>query len=153
MKLKANVALICSLVLCVFYTDSFAQNNYNRRGGGGRGRTSSYGRMYDTNTVETLAGTVIMIERTTPTGGRYCGIHLTMRMKDEDISVHLGPAWFIDSLDFAIVQNDTIEVKGSRITYEGKPAMIAASIEKRGEKLTLRDEIGIPVWSGRRQRR
>jgi hypothetical protein len=39
---------------------------------------------------------------------------------------------------------------GSRITYEGKPAIIAAEVKKGDEVLRLRDEKGIPVWAGRR---
>jgi hypothetical protein len=109
--------------------------------------------MYNTNTVETVSGRIINVERTTPTRGRSCGIHINIKTKNEDISVHLGPAWFIDSLDFAIVQNDTIEIKGSRITFEGQPAIIAAIVQKEGKTLTLRDEIGIPVWRGWRRRR
>lgn len=153
MNLIANIVLICSLVLSVFNTESIAQNNYNRRGGGGKGRTASYNRMYNTNTVETLAGTIVLIERTAARAGSYCGIHLTVQSQDEEICVHLGPAWYFDSLDLTIVQNDTIEVTGSRITYEGSPAIIAASVEKAGQTVTLRDEIGVPVWSGWRRRK
>jgi hypothetical protein len=45
-----------------------------------------------------------------------------------------------------------VEVKGSRITFEGKPAIIAAEIKKGEETLKLRDENGFPVWSGWRSR-
>ncbi len=45
-----------------------------------------------------------------------------------------------------------IEVKGSRITFAGKPAIIAAEIKKGEQILTLRDKNGFPAWSGWRRR-
>lgn len=41
-----------------------------------------------------------------------------------------------------------MEVTGSRVTFDGKPAIIAAEVKKGGETLKLRDEKGRPVWSG-----
>ena len=46
---------------------------------------------------------------------------------------------------------DSVEIKGSRVTFEGKPAIIAAEVKKGGETLTLRDDAGLPVWSGWRR--
>jgi hypothetical protein len=45
-----------------------------------------------------------------------------------------------------------IEVKGSRVTFEGKPALIAAEVRKGDEVLKLRDEAGMPLWSGWRRK-
>jgi hypothetical protein len=39
-------------------------------------------------------------------------------------------------------------VKGSRITYEGRPAIIAAVVHKCEEMLVLRDADGTPMWAG-----
>jgi len=47
---------------------------------------------------------------------------------------------------------DKIEVKGSRISFENKPAIIAAEIKKSDEILTLRNESGFPAWSGWRHK-
>ena len=44
--------------------------------------------------------------------------------------------------------NDTIIVTGSRVTFDGKPAIIAAEVKKGNEILNLRDENGIPAWKG-----
>ena len=45
-----------------------------------------------------------------------------------------------------IETNDTITVTGSRVTIDGKPAIIAAQVKKENEVLKLRDENGIPAW-------
>jgi hypothetical protein len=66
----------------------------------------------------------------------------------ETISVHLGPGWYIENQDVKIEPHDRIEVKGSRITFEGKPAIIAAEVKKGDETLVLQDTSGFPVLSG-----
>jgi hypothetical protein len=43
-------------------------------------------------------------------------------------------------------------VRGSRVTFDGKPAIIAATVRKGDEELALRDAAGRPVWSGWRRR-
>lgn len=147
------MSLISTLIVILSCSDALAQKGINRKASGGWGRGSEYGRMYNTNTVETLTGTVTNVERITQTRRMNCGIHLFLKTSDEDICVHLGPAWFIDSLDIAFERDDTLKVTGSRITFEGKPAIIAASVDKEDQTFTLRDEIGIPFWSGARRRR
>ncbi|HEU4344281.1 MAG TPA: hypothetical protein VFU31_22205 [Candidatus Binatia bacterium] len=47
---------------------------------------------------------------------------------------------------------DRVEVKGARITFEGKPAIIASEVKKGDEVLRLRDDAGFPVWAGWRRR-
>jgi hypothetical protein len=45
-----------------------------------------------------------------------------------------------------------IEVRGSRVTFEGKPALIAAEVMKGDGTLRLRDQDGYPAWAGWRRR-
>jgi hypothetical protein len=51
-----------------------------------------------------------------------------------------------------IEAKDKVEVKGSKITFGGKPAIIAIEVKKGDEVLKLRDDAGFPVWSGWRRR-
>ena len=74
------------------------------------------------------------------------GVHLMLQTDKETIAVHLGPSWYIDKQTPKIETNDTITVTGSRVTVDGKPAIIAAQVKKGNEILKLRDENGIPVW-------
>jgi len=60
-------------------------------------------------------------------------------------------SWYIENRDIRIEPKDKIEVAGSRITYQGKPAIIAAKVKKGDEVLKLRDENGLPVWAGWRK--
>jgi hypothetical protein len=109
-------------------------------GGGGGG-------MYDPKTVETLSGEVTAVD-TIAHGGRSGGVHLTVKTDRETIGVHLGPAWYLDKHTPHIAKGDAIDVEGSRVTYDGKPAIIAREVKKGGETLTLRNTAGIPAWAG-----
>ena len=45
-----------------------------RHGSGGWGHGSQYGRMYDTNSVETISGEVVSVDTFTPMGGMSGGM-------------------------------------------------------------------------------
>ncbi len=130
----------------------FAQPPMTWRGSGGWGTAGQYYRMYDPATVETVSGEVLEVQQFMPRQGMRQGIHLLLKTNGETISVHLGPAWFLENQDVTIEPKDRIEVTGSRITFDGKPAIVAAEIKKGEETLILRDKSGFPVWSGWRRR-
>jgi hypothetical protein len=150
MKKIAPAVMILGVSMLLAATDAFAQG-FRWRGGGGWGAGGQYGRLYDTKTVETVSGEVTAVAEMTPFKDMGRGVHLMLKTDKETISVHLGPVWYIERQDTKIVAGDKIEVKGSRITYEGKPAIIAAEIHKGDEVLMLRDASGIPVWAGWRR--
>jgi DNA helicase TIP49 (TBP-interacting protein) len=112
---------------------------------------SQYQRMYNPATVETLSGMVEAVDKVTPMKGMQSGIHVMLKTDKETISVHLGPEWYVERLDTKIAKGDTIEVKGSRVTFGGKPAVIAAEVKKGDSVLVLRDSAGVPAWAGWRR--
>jgi len=147
---KLSILIVVS-ILSFIVSDSFAQRGMKWRGSGGWGMGSQYNRMYDPKTVGTISGEVISVDMITPMKGMSQGVHLTLKTYKEIISVHLGPWWYIENRDIRIEPKDKIEVAGSRITYQGKPAIIAAKVKKGDEVLKLRDENGLPVWAGWRK--
>lgn len=153
MRKTGFLTAIVFLIALFLVTDSFAQREVRWRGSSGWGPRSKYGRMYNPETVETISGEVERVDKITPMKGMYYGIHLILKAEKEEISIHLGPGWFIENQDIRIESKDKIEVKGSRITFQGKPAIIAAEVKKGEDILKLRDEKGFPVWSGWRRRR
>ncbi len=120
--------------------------------GGGWGPRVAYVRMFDPDSVTTVTGEVVSVDKFTPAKGMSYGMHVTLKTDKEALPVHLGPAWYIENQELQISPGDKIEVKGSRITFEGKPALIAAQVAKGDEVLTLRDDSGFPAWSGWRRR-
>jgi hypothetical protein len=152
MKTKAVISVSAVLLLLFVATLSFAQPWRGWRGSGGWGMGTNYQRMYNPATVETLSGTVVSVEKITPTRGMYYGIHLILKTDKETIAVHLGPAWYIERLDTKIEKGDHIQVSGSRVMLAGKPAIIAAEVGKGDAVLKLRDDNGFPLWAGWRRR-
>jgi hypothetical protein len=78
-------------------------------------------------------------------------VHILVKTDKETVDVHLGPGWYIDNQDVKIMAGDKVEVKGSRVIFQDKPAIIAAEVKKGDEVLKLRDESGFPVWAGWRR--
>lgn len=146
------VVLVLTVLGVLGAHDALAQRGSGQRGGGGWGPGTAYSRLYNPQTVETISGEVVSVARITPMKGMYSGVHLVVKTDRETISVHLGPGWYIDNQDVTILPKDRVEVRGSRITFEGKPAIIAATVKKGDEELTLRDASGFPIWSGWRRR-
>jgi hypothetical protein len=64
------------------------------------------------------------------------------------MAVAFGNEGIVDQVDNFRRRN----MKGSRITFGVKPAIIAAEVKKGDEVLKLRDDSGFPVWSGWRRR-
>jgi len=151
-KIAGILTVVISILVLLIATESFAQKGMGWKGSGGWGMGTAYGKMYNPKTVENVSGEVIRIDKITPIKSMSYGVHMTVKTDKETISVHMGPGWFIENQDIKIVPKDKVEVKGSRITFEGKPAIIAAEVKKGDEILKLRDENGFPSWSGWRRR-
>jgi hypothetical protein len=147
-----TLALTVGLALVVFSSLALAQGGPMPGGGGGWGPGGQYGRLYDPKTVETLTGEIEKVERITPINGMSAGIHLILKTEKESLSIHLGPEWYVSNQEVKLKSADKVEVKGSRVTINSKPAIIAAEVVIGDHVLKLRDANGVPLWSGWRRR-
>jgi hypothetical protein len=125
--------------------------------GQGMGRGSRTGRLYDPRTVETIRGEVLRIvvvpgQGTGPGASTSGGVHLTLKTEQGNVDVHLGPSWYLEKQSWKIAEKDQIEVRGSRVTIQGTPGVIAAEVKKGDQVLQLRDANGIPAWHGKGRR-
>lgn len=73
---------------------------------------------------------------------------MTVKTDKEKVTVHLGPAWYVDAHPPRLESGDEMEVEGSRVSIDGKPALVAREVRKGGEVLALRNDAGIPAWAG-----
>ena len=151
-KVKIGILVTALVSLLCVPTAAFAQGRMQWKGSGGWGPGSKHVRMYDPKTVETISGEVVSVEKIPATKGRGDGVHLTLKTDKETIPVHLGPGWYIEHQDTKIEPKDRVDVTGSRVLSEGKPAIIAAEVKKGNEILKLRDDNGFPFWAGWRRR-
>jgi hypothetical protein len=151
MKRYAMIGVAILSVLAFTVSLAAAGPGRGWRGSGGWGMGDGYQGMYNPATVETVTGTIESIDRTVPMKGMSRGVHLTLKTEKGPLSVHLGPGWYVERLDEKLAKGDAVQVKGSRVTFPGNPAIIAAEVKKGDAVLKLRDESGIPSWAGWRR--
>jgi hypothetical protein len=151
MRRKSIISVVVVVSVLFIASTALAGPWKGWRGSGGWGIGSQYQRMYNPATVETLSGTVESVDKINPMKGMHSGIHVMLKTDKETLSVHLGPEWFVERQDMKIEKGDKIEVKGSRVTFADKPAIIAADVKKGDSTLILRDSNGIPAWAGWRK--
>jgi hypothetical protein len=108
------------------------------------------GRVYDPDTVSTVRGTASAVTVVPGRGGRTGGTHVILESAERTVDVRLGPAWFLEREGVPIVKGDAIEVTGSVVGSDDDAFLIARELKKGGKVVTLRDENGVPLWSGGR---
>ena len=98
--------------------------------------------------VETLSGIVLAAPHPPAKGAMPERAQLTLKTEKEKLSVYLGPDWFMEKQGMKIASLDQIQVTGSRIMVQGKPALLAAEVRKGDQVLKIRNEQGQPLWRG-----
>jgi hypothetical protein len=151
MKRNAMIGMAALAVLAFTMSLAAADPGRGGRGSGDGGMGGGYRGMYNPATVETVTGTIESIDLSAPMKRMRRGTHLTLKTEKGPLSVRLGPEWYVERLDGKLAKGDLVEVKGSRVTFDGNPAIIAAEVKKGDAVLKLRDENGVPAWAGRRR--
>ena len=129
-----GVGLVLALVLGGV---AFAQG-----GPGGPGHQ----RKYDPRTVETITGEVTAVNNVpSPKSGTH-RVQLLVKTATEEIAVHVGPHWYVAKQGMHLAVKDRVEVRGSRVTLDGSPVIIAAELKQGNLVLKLRDDSGVPFW-------
>jgi DNA/RNA endonuclease YhcR with UshA esterase domain len=101
---------------------------------------------YDLSKQVTTRGTVQEVRNfQCPVSGTV-GTHITLKQDLGTIEVHLGPATFLKNYDIEIKKGDQVEVLGAKITFEGKPALIAKVVSEDKITYAFRDSSGKPLW-------
>lgn len=95
-----------------------------------------------------VLGEVLSIDKVAYGRGTYYGVRLLLSTEEGRMPVFLGPSWFVASQTMKITPHDRITVIGSRVSQDGKPALVAAEVKKGHERLRLRTPDGIPLWRG-----
>jgi len=146
MKLTFCAFMVVWLIGASSWTHASSWQNWH--GSRGWGLNAPYQKMYLAKNVVIVSGDVISVEKQVLMKGMCPGIILTLKTGSETLSVHLGPLWYIERLDYIISPGDKVEIKGARLSFNHKPAIIAAEVRLGNKVLILRDHMGIPVWAG-----
>jgi hypothetical protein len=105
-------------------------------------------RLWNPEAVTTVAGTIEKVEKVEMGTGWQC-LKLRIGTPGGAVSVRLGPAWYLEEQRYTFAVGEKLEVKGSRVLFSGEPAIVAGEIVRGGEKITLRDPSGKPLWGAK----
>jgi hypothetical protein len=111
-------------------------------------RESSYNQKFNSETIETVKGTVSEVSTYSMPDCEECGIQLKLKSDGEPVTVHLGPDWYIRNQGRQFEVGDKVTIKGSRIDFNGSPALLALAVVMNNHMLVLRSASGAPVWAG-----
>ncbi len=101
---------------------------------------------YDSSSQQTVHGPVIdSRDFQCPVSGAIW-LHITLKTEAGPIEVHLGPAAFMKQYDIKFRKDDNVTVIGSKIVFEGKPAIVARSVVIGNDTYNFRDSSGKPLW-------
>src|SRR5262245_52581154 len=100
---------------------------------------------YDPAREVSASGVVRYVISTTASDGTV-GVHLELRTIDGPVRVHLAPAMFLGTNNFSVFTDDTVAVRGAKVTRDGETAIWARLVIKDGRTFVLRDENGTPRW-------
>lgn len=139
------------LLACVVLASrrvAVAQGLFPRPGSGGWSSESSFVRLFDSNNVVAVAGTVTRVEAFSPRRGMTRGMLAEVDTGTNVVTVHLGPRWYVQRQDVSIKAKDRVEVAGSDVIIEGKRVVVATRVKTDAGTLSLRDANGVPSWAG-----
>lgn len=106
--------------------------------GKGRGQgAASEGADHPLETWTTIAGTVVA----------FGGGDLTVQTDEGQLTVNLGPEWYVEATGINLQAGDEIEISG--FEEDGVFQVTRIVDQASGETLLLRDETGRPLWAGR----
>jgi hypothetical protein len=106
---------------------------------------SSY---YNPNAVTKIQGQVVSVFYFQNPEDGSNDVRLLVRTIQGDYPVVLGPSWYIENGPLRIQPMMQVQVTGSQIQSNGAPLIIAQQVRIGNDILNLRDNQGIPLWSG-----
>jgi hypothetical protein len=118
---------------------------------GGRGKGRNVPR-YDPSTEATFKGTVEEVKEVDHPGFLGKGLHAMLKTDQGMFDAHIGPASVAAKEQLTIAKGDQLEVVGSKVKDDGVDAIIARTVKKGDKTVTLRNNSGIPLWSGGRRK-
>jgi len=139
MRFKASVLFLCAAPLLM--APAASSNQKDRPAEEPRYDTASH---IDLMVVVTEVKEVAL-------GSPLNGMHLMVRPESakgnsETTDVYLAPDDYLKEFGCHFAKGDKIQVKGSKVKYNGGPAVLAREVRLESTTVYLRDEQGVPYW-------
>jgi len=147
-------SVVVLLLAFLFSFESSAQMAVKWKGSDGWGLATRYEQLFNKYNLQQINGTIYKIDTITLMSEMATGIQFIIKTAtNEEVTVHIGPAWYILRQDMNINVNDAVEIRGAPFSLNGKNVIAAFEVILKDRVLMLRDEDGIPYWCGWRKRK
>ncbi len=107
---------------------------------------------FDPQQIVTIQGTIDRLDTITRQGRQAVNNRKTqiaqVRTDTGPVTVHLGPAEFLAQQNFYPKVGDVLEITGGKIVTRQGEVLLATTIKSGNATCRLRDNNGIPVWTG-----
>jgi len=102
---------------------------------------------YDPATEAVFKGTVEEVrDRQCPVSGGM-GSHVILKLENgTTIEVHLASTKFMKEYELVFSPGDELEIKGSKVVFEGVETIFAREVKRGNDVYVFRDKDGKPVW-------
>ncbi len=119
---------------------------------GGKDAKAAPGPAYDRNSETKFLGKVTEV-RELGQDHALAGVYLSIKTeKGENVSVYVGPQEFIKLFDVTFSAGEDVEVRASKVKFDGSDLFLAREIRMGQVTLILRDDSGSPNWDWIRPR-
>ncbi|MDP1835175.1 MAG: hypothetical protein Q8K75_04515 [Chlamydiales bacterium] len=138
------VALLCGL-LC--FNDVSAKDCPKCKLEAAWGLAAQPETVFDDKKIGRYEGQVLSVQEVAAAKDVVDGIYVLLKTQDGNMSVRLGPSWYLKRQGFAVEPYDTIEILGSKVTtVNDRPAIVATKAKAGAKTIALRDTSGKVVW-------
>ena len=107
---------------------------------------AAYMVLFDPSRIDVIEGTIIRLHQVPQPKVWLTSVRALVRTRQGEVSVELGPAWFIDNQELHLAVDDRISITGSRVKAHGVESLVALEVRRGHEALRLRSNDGTPVW-------
>jgi hypothetical protein len=115
---------------------------------GGWEEDGAYNEYYNATELDRIKGTISKITEVEPMPGMSPAVALIVDDGDEEITVHVGPRWFLgDSI--GLRRGDEVKIRGAWAEIDGEDVFMASKI-KKGDYFSLKVRLtknGKPFWT------
>jgi len=113
-------------------------------------RDGKYNHFFDSRSMVSITGQITKIDREyRPLPDMAVGLAVTVKTKKgKSYLVEVGPSWFTSffARKWDVKVGDTVDIRGSEVTIEDKPVIMAVWGKKGDLAMTVRSLKGAPVW-------
>ncbi len=107
--------------------------------------TSKTGPKYDLTNEVKIKG---VIEDIREVPGSIPGTQLFVKTDTKTVQVYVGPGDFLNEIEVSFNKGDQVNIVGAKAPNSAEEIILAREITAGSNTFTLRDDKGIPIWTG-----